>query len=96
MIDTRLLAYLVWGVGTVIVYLVVLYRRRIAYARLHTRKALQDLVSSFALFITALCSFLAITGVFFTEMGAGIRGFFVAIALGAFFASGLIQMRDEN
>ena len=104
-IDTRFVVFLLWGVGTVLVYLIVLYKRRRAYARVLARndrrrgelaRALQDLISAFALFLTALCSFLAITAIFFGPIGTGARGFLVAIALGSFFAAGLVKATSKD
>jgi hypothetical protein len=90
MIDTRLGAYLIWGVGTVIVYSIVLWRAHRSWKRLPDRRARRDLIASFALFLTALASFLAITAVLFGTPGSGLRGFAVAMALGGFFGAGLI------
>lgn len=90
-LDTRFVAYAVWGLGTVLLYTVVLIRARRAYTKRRDRRARRDLIGSFALFITALASFLAITGVLWGPVGTGIRGFLVALALGAFFAAGIVM-----
>ena len=95
MIDTKLLAYIIWGIGTVVVYGAVLLRRHRAYQLLRTRRSRQDLVAAIGLFVTALGSFLAITAIFFGEPGTSIRGFLVAVALGAFFAAGLVKLRED-
>lgn len=94
-LDTKLAAYVIWGVGTVLVYGIVLGRRRLAYLRKRTRRSRQDLLSALGLFVTSLCAFLAITAVFWSPAGQGARGFFVAVALGAFFAAGVVKLRED-
>ena len=96
MVDTRLAAYVIWGLGTVAVYGVVLVRRYAEYGQRRDARAKRELMESIASFITSLAALLAITLVLFGPSGTGIRGTFTAIALGAFFAAGLIQALERT
>lgn len=88
--DWRLLMLFVWGGGCVAVWGQVLLYSVQQYREYgeHDARARRDLVASGALFITALCSALAVFLVLFGERGTGLRGFTTALALGAFFAAG--------
>lgn len=94
LMDLRLVSYLVWGVGTVLVYGIVLRKRRRSYRLHHDARAWRDLLEAVALFITALASLLAVTLVLFGPGGQGIRGLFVAMALGAYSAAGLVMASE--
>lgn len=94
-LDTRWIAYILWGVGTVVVYGVVLYRRQGLYVRFPDRRSRRDLMEAVVLFIVALASFLAITMVLWGEPGTGIRGMLVAVALGAYTGAGVIMLSDQ-
>lgn len=81
---------LIWGGGSVAVWGQVLLdsvRDYRIYGSTNVR-ARRDLVASSALFITAIASASAIFLVLFGEKGTGLRGFVIALALGAFFAAG--------
>lgn len=95
-VDTRFLAYCVWGIGTVLVYGMVLVRRRRLWKSRHDLRARRDLVAASSLFLTALFSSAAIFAVLFGQNGTGIRGFMAALALGAFFAAGLVMATGEE
>jgi hypothetical protein len=95
-IDTRLLAYLLWGVGTTLVYGIVLRGRYRAFRVRLDPRARRELMVAFGLFLTALMANLAILLVLFGTPGTGIRGFAVAVALGAFAATGLVMATDED
>lgn len=90
-IDTRFVAFLVWGVGTVLVWGIVLFRRYVSYRLHRDSRARRDLSSGFGLFLTALAAAGSIAFVLFGPAGSGLRGMMTAISLGAFFATGLVM-----
>lgn len=96
LVDTRLAAYLVWGVGTLIVYSIVLVRRRRAYLLHHDARSRRDFIEGLALFMTSMASALAIAFVLFGEAGTGLRGLFAAIALGMFSTAGLVMATEKQ
>ena len=95
-IDTRFLAFLVWGVGTIIVYTVVLYDRVKSWHYWRDERALRSMLTAVGLFITALCAGASVGLALFVQAGTGIRGLLVAISLGAFFATGLIMATNRR
>jgi hypothetical protein len=95
-LDTKFIAYAIWGFGTLVVYGLVLYRAVQASRRSHDRRGRRDVLGALALFLTALGAFLAITLVLFGEAGTTPRGFAVAVALGAFSAAGLVMATDKG
>lgn len=94
--DTRLLAYLIWGVGCLILFSIVLYHRWRAWRYHHDNRSLRDMIEGIALWIVSVASFLAITLILFGEAGTGIRGLFAGIALGSFAAVGLIMATEPR
>lgn len=95
-IDTRLLAYLIWGVGTLVVYSIVLWKRRRSYTRHRDARARRDVAEGIALWLVALAAAVAVTFVLFGEAGTGIRGWSAAVALGAFTACGAIMATERG
>jgi hypothetical protein len=102
-IDTRIAVFLLWGVGTVVVYSVVLSVRiqrwrRHKYDRRSAERAeaSRNLIAGFALWLTAFCSGAGVALVLFGEAGTGLRSFAVAIALGAFTGAGLIMASEDR
>lgn len=95
-VDTRVVFLLVWGGGCLFTYGTVLARRVRSWRVHHDTRARRDLMSGFALFLTAFAAAAAITFVLFGEAGTGIRGFFTAMALGAFVANGAVMAREEQ
>lgn len=91
----RILILVVWGGGTVLVYARALMKRLRSYRIHHDRRSRRDLMVGFALFLTAMCSALAIAFVLFGQQGTGIRGFFVSISLGAFLAAGWVMAGED-
>ena len=53
--------------------------------------ALREVVSDFALMLVALASFVALATLIFGAEVAGLRGFALALALGAFLGAGIIR-----
>jgi hypothetical protein len=90
-LDVKLVMYAIWGLGVVVLYGRVLWGRRRLWKARHTARARRDLIVAFSLFLTALAASAAIFAVLFGPLGTGVRGFFVAVALGAFFAAGLVM-----
>ena len=90
-VDTRFLAFLVWGVGTVLVYGFVLYDRIQRWHQWRDARSLRSMLTAVGLFMTALGAGLSIGFVLFGESGNSVRSLFVSISLGAFFATGLIM-----
>lgn len=102
-IDTRIAVLLLWGGGTVIAYSVVLVKRwrRFSHHRFDRRRAVRadvrkDVVAGAALELTAVGSAFSIALVLFGQPGADFRGFFIALALGAFFGAGLVMASEED
>lgn len=94
--DLRLAVLFVWGGGTVIAYGAVLARRIHAYRIHHDTRSIRELLAGVGLFLTALASCLAMVVVLFGDSGTSIRGHLVALALGAFFGSGLIMASETR
>lgn len=89
----------VWGGGTVAAYGSVLTRRVHAFRVHHDVRSRRELLAGFGLFMTALAAALAVVVVLFGEAGTGLRGWFSAIALGAFFGAGVVmasELRSES
>ena len=94
--DFRVLTYIVWGIGTTLVYGYVLLRRMRAFRRRNDKRSRRELLTGIGLFLTAFASNLAVLVVLFArEAGQDARSFFVALALGAFFAVG-VNMATEG
>lgn len=92
MIDTRLFTFMVWGIGTVLVYAAVLalvIRQWRAHKDARSRR---EVMSAGALFLTALGAGAAIALVIFGEAGTGPRSFAIAVSLGAFTGAGLVML----
>jgi hypothetical protein len=92
----RLVMLLVWGGGTVVAYgTVFLHRLRSWHVHRDTRSR-RELIASFGLLLTALSAALAIGVVLLGPEGTGIRGWFVALALGGFFAAGIVMASETK
>jgi hypothetical protein len=91
MLDTRLVAYLVWGVGTTLVYGYVATGSYGDYVQQRDRRARRELIEDVGLFLTAITANLAIVMVLFGEQGGNMRGFLVALSLGAFTGVGILK-----
>jgi len=95
-VDTRFIAFLVWGVGTVIVYGIVLVDRVRRWHHWRDARSARALMTAIGLFLTALCASLAIGFALFGESGSGIRGLLTAVSLGAYFATGVIMASTRH
>lgn len=92
----RLVMLLVWGGGTVVAYGTVFVHRLRSWHLHRDTRSTRELVSSFGLLLTALGAALAIGVVLLGPEGTGIRGWFVALALGAFFAAGIVMASETK
>jgi len=98
-VDVRLVVYGVWALGSVIVWGRVFtddlgdYRasRRMTRRERRARSAVQVLLSDFALFLVAIASALSILTLVIGQEVPGLRGFALALSLGAFFGAGLVK-----
>jgi len=93
-VDTRWLAYMVWGVGTVIVYGAVLRKGYRSWHAHRDNRARRELIERTARFFVALASAAGILFALFGEPGNGFRALVISLALGAFTAAGVIEFRD--
>ena len=93
--DIRLAVFMIWGLGTVIVWGDVLRKRRRKLNRFHDIRARRDFLEGLGLFLVAACSAVSIFMVLFGAAGTGLRGAAVAVSLGAFFAVGLYARGEE-
>jgi rhamnogalacturonyl hydrolase YesR len=94
-IDTRVLAFVVWGLGTVLAYAYVMDGRYRTFLTRRDRRSVREFSASVALFLTALASSIAIGLSLWNEDGEAARQFFSALALGAFFAAGVVMATDR-
>lgn len=92
----RLVMLLVWGGGTVAAYGTVFLHRLRSWHLHRDIRSRRELISAFGLLLTAGCSALATGFVLLGPVGTGIRGWFVAIALGAFLAAGIVMASETK
>ena len=90
-LDTRVVAYLVWGMGTTALYAFVMDGSYRDYILQRDRRARRELFEDIGLFLTALAANVAILLVLFGENGSNLRGFLVALSLGAFTGVGILK-----
>ena len=88
-------ALVIVGLGCLIVYSVVLRDRITEFREYRDRRARRDLVEGIGLWIVAVSSAAAIFLVFFPPSVAGLRGWAVGVAVGAFFALGLLMVSER-
>lgn len=93
-IDTRLIAFAIWGLGVVGVYGYVLWRRRRSWLLHHDSRSRRDLVEAFGLFLVALSAAASAWTVLFVVPGVGIRVLLTAVSLGGFFGVGLVMATE--
>ena len=94
-IDTRWLAYMIWGVGTVIVYGLVLRKGYRSFHAHRDGRSRRELIARTARFMVAVASAAGILFALYGEPGTGFRALVISLALGAFTAAGVIEFRDE-
>jgi hypothetical protein len=94
--DERFVILLIWGLGTVLAYALVLRGRVRSWRVRRDSRSRRELVSGLGLFMTALASCTSLTVVLFGEAGTSLRGWFIALALGAFTGSGIIMATEPE
>lgn len=94
-LDTRLLAYLVWGIGTTVVYAIVMDGSYRDYIIQRDKRSRRELFEDVGLFATAVASNLAIVMVLFVEQGSDFSRFLTALALGAFTGVGILKLTER-
>ena len=93
--DTRVLTFLLWGGGTLIVYGIVLWRAIIRWNIHRDVRARRELVIRLSLFITAFAAACSIAFVLF-DGASTIRAFLVALSLGAFSGAGIVMASEDR
>lgn len=88
--DTRLLAFIVWGIGMVLVYGYVMLVRLRSWRLHHDSRSARDLAEAAGLFVVAAASAAWVFIALF-ENTAGARGILGSLAAGALLAVGLIM-----
>lgn len=86
----------VWGGGTLWFFGRTLLKRHRSWRKHRDARAFRDLMAGVSLFLVALCSSMATLFVLFGPAGTGLRGFMVALALGAFLAAGFVMSGEED
>lgn len=96
-VDLRVVFWIVWGVGTVVVYGLLLRRRRKHYLRHRDRRAFRDQTASLGYFLIAVLAFLGITFALFGEIGGRtLGGLLFAVASGGYFIVGLYSLLERE
>lgn len=92
--SSRLLFFGIWGVGTLVVYgIVIVYRWKI-WRHHHDRRSLRDFLEGFALWLVAFGASAATAAVLLAPDVSTVRGFLNSLALGAFFGAGILMASD--
>lgn len=100
-IDSRTLIFLIWGLGTLVVYAIALGQGIVAW-RIHRRdrrvaarrEARREVIIRFAGFLAAFGAASAVFLVLLGEPGTGIRTFALTLALGGFLGLGIIWVTE--
>lgn len=90
-VDTRLVFFVVWGFGVVLAWGSAFYRTWQSWRLRKDRRSISELLTDGALFVCAVGAAFATLAVLFGEGGSSARSFAVSVALGAFFAAGLVR-----
>ena len=95
-VDFRLVFWVVWGVGTVLVYGALFFRRYRIFRKHQEPRARRDLMEAFGLFLVALAAFLGISAALFGPPGQGWGRLMFAISSGAFFIVGVYAVMERE
>lgn len=87
--------YLLWGIGTIIVFSIVVRRRHHSWQLHHDPRSRRELIAASALYVVAWAAGLSIVLALLIPPGTGIRGFFVFTALGMFTAAGIVMATEK-
>ena len=92
--SSRILFFGIWGVGTLIVYGIVIVYRWKLWRHHHDRRSFRDFLEGFALWLVSFGASAAVAAVLLYPDASTIRGFLNSLALGAFFAAGVVMAGD--
>lgn len=93
--SSRVIFFGVWGIGTLVVYgIVIVYRWKI-WRHHHDRRSFRDFLEGFALWLVAFGASAAVAAVVLDPDASTLRGFLNSLALGAFFGAGVIMAGDS-
>lgn len=92
--DTKFLAFVIWGIGCFALFSIDLWGAIHSHRAHRDDRSRRDVIEASALWIVAFASLVAIALVLFGPAGTGIRGFATAMALGGFFAYGVIKVTE--
>lgn len=94
--DVRWVVYVIWGLGTTLVWAAALAGAYGGWRLYRDRRARRELLSTTGLFLTALGSSLAILLALFGEQGSALRQFVLAFALGMFTGAGIVLVSNRR
>lgn len=89
------LAFAVWGVGMVVVYGFVLWKRHRTWLLHHDRRSKRDLMEALGLFLVAIASAFAVFAALFDNT-TGLRVFLAALVAGALLGVGLLMATEPT
>lgn len=90
--DDRIVPFLLWGLGTVMLYSVNLSREVREWSLHRDRRGTRDALVAICLFLCALASCLSVATLLFGTQGDPIRRALGALALGAFTGVGVVMV----
>lgn len=93
-VDPRLVFWLVWAVGTALVWGINFARQRRKYKHHPDPASLRDALHALGLFLVAVAAFLGVTAALFLR-GGGLGSLLFAISAGAFFVVGLYAVFER-
>lgn len=93
--DERVIFLILWGLGCVVVYSRVLFLNVRTWRVRRDHRALRELLASIGLWLTSFASASAVASVLFAPVSS-IRGFWTALALGAFLGVGIILATERT
>lgn len=92
-IDLRLVVYALWAAGSVTVWGVVFCDDLRAYRSFpRNSRARRELVADFGLLLTSVACAVSIAVLLLGQDVPGLRGFTLAVALGAFLGAGIVKV----
>jgi hypothetical protein len=95
-VDLRVAFWVVWGVGTVLVYGALFARRYRIFRKHQEPRARRDLMEAFGLFLVSVAAALGITAALFGPTGQGWGRLMFAVSSGVFFVVGLYSVMERE
>lgn len=93
MVDpVRFALFLLWGVGSSIVWLGVFHKSWVSWVTHRDRRSKREVLRDASLVVTAIGSTFFVLAVLFGEQGGTPRSIALAAALGAFLAAGIVAL----